>query len=527
MWDVIVIGTGISGLAAAGALGKLGRRVLLLEQHRIPGGQTQTFQRGPWTFATGVHYIAGAACDAHSGQRFERLMASFGHLLDWLSAGQIKFEPLANPYDIVRLPGFEFGIPYPESAYRKALLQEFPDHASEIDHWFDACNDACKKAVSLLTMHSLPPWAAFVLRLMSGTGIERLLRPTLSDELSKISNARLKAILGARWPVYGMPPDRAPFVEHAIATGAYNCGAHYPVGGPARFAETLLPLVEAAGGELRLGANVSKILFEDRRAVGVVYEQGGTRMEERAEHIIAAMSAASLVNLLDADITPDWQREVRELRPGLSYLLLFIGFEGDIAGAGASSANVWVHESDDIGSIWEAPLDDDAPALFVSFQSLKDPAYAGKPTAEVLAIVDGALFAQWMNKSATSKPPEYEALKAKIEARMLAQFSRHFPRLAPMVRFHELATPVTQWRYVQAPAGAIYGIEPSVDHLAGRALRIHTPVPNLLLAGQDIFGPGIPGAFNSGIYAAAAIEPSFWRNFLLPRRQGNASGSRP
>lgn len=520
MWDAIVIGSGISGLAAAGALGKLGRRVLLLEQHRIPGGQTQTFQRGEWTFATGVHYIAGADCDVHSDQRFQRMMAVFGHLLDWLSASQVKFAPLANPYDIVRLPGCEFGIPHPESAYRKALLQQFPDHASEIDDWFEACNKACRKAVSLLAMHSLPPWAAFCLHLIGGAGIARLMRPTLGDALSKISNEQLRAILGARWPVYGMPPDRAPFVEHAIATGAYSCGANYPVGGPARFADTLLPLVEAAGGELRVGANASRILFEHGRAAGVVYEQGGTRVEERAGHIIAAMSAASLVDLLDADIAPDWQRDIRALRPGLSYLLLFLGFEGDIAGAGASSANVWIHESKDIGRIWKAPLDEDAPALFVSFQSLKDPAYEGGPTAEVLAMVDGALFAQWMKKRADSRPPEYVALKAAIEARMLAQFGRHFPRLAPMIRFHELATPVTQWRYVRAPAGAIYGLEPGADHLAGRTLRVQTPVPGLLLAGQDIFGPGIPGAFDSGIYAAAAIEPSLWRQLLFPKTGG-------
>jgi len=520
MWDAIVIGSGISGLAAAGALGKLGRRVLLLEQHRIPGGQTQTFQRGAWTFATGVHYIAGADCDVDSDQRFRRMMAVFGHLLDWLSAGQVELAPLANPYDIVRLPGREFGIPHPESAYRKALLEQFPDHAPEIDHWFAACNKARRKAVSLLAMHSLPPWAAFCLHLIGGAGIARLMRPTLGDALSNISNEQLRAILGARWPVYGMPPDRAPFVEHAIATGAYSCGAHYPVGGPARFAETLLPLVEAAGGELRVGANASRILFEHGRAAGVVYEQDGTRKEERAGHIIAAMSAASLVDLLDGGIAPDWQRDIRALRPGLSYLLLFLGFEGDIAGAGASSANVWIHESNDIGRVWKAPQDEDAPTLFVSFQSLKDPAYEGGPTAEVLAMVDGALFAQWMKRGAPSRAPEYVALKASIETRMLAQFSRHFPQLAPMIRFHELATPVTQWRYVRAPAGAIYGLEPGTDHLAGRTLRVQTPVPGLLLAGQDIFGPGIPGAFDSGIYAAAAIEPSLWRQLLFPKAGG-------
>jgi all-trans-retinol 13,14-reductase len=59
MWDVIIIGSGISGLTAAAALSRTGQKVLLLEQHWVAGGLTQTFQRGEWQFATGVHYLSG------------------------------------------------------------------------------------------------------------------------------------------------------------------------------------------------------------------------------------------------------------------------------------------------------------------------------------------------------------------------------------------------------------------------------------------------------------------------------------
>lgn len=133
MWDAIVIGSGISGLAAGAALSRAGKRVLLLEQHMTPGGQTQTYRRGDWTFATGVHYLAGVGPSSRAGGRFGRVIGQFGRLLDWLSDGQIQFAPLANPYDIVRLPGFEFGIEHPEAAYHSALLERFPHDAADID----------------------------------------------------------------------------------------------------------------------------------------------------------------------------------------------------------------------------------------------------------------------------------------------------------------------------------------------------------------------------------------------------------
>ena len=74
MWDTIVIGSGIGGLTAACALAHRGQRVLVLEQHSIAGGLTQTFTRQNWTFATGVHYIGGGGPQAGSDGQFGRLL---------------------------------------------------------------------------------------------------------------------------------------------------------------------------------------------------------------------------------------------------------------------------------------------------------------------------------------------------------------------------------------------------------------------------------------------------------------------
>jgi all-trans-retinol 13,14-reductase len=141
MWQTIVIGSGIGGLAAAAALARRGQRVLLLEQHSVPGGQTQTFRRQDWVFATGVHYLAGVGPQPGPEGQFRRL-------LDWLGDGTLQFAPCANPYDIVRWPGFEFGIPHPEAAYRAALLARFPCEGPAIDRWFDACHQARKAGSS-------------------------------------------------------------------------------------------------------------------------------------------------------------------------------------------------------------------------------------------------------------------------------------------------------------------------------------------------------------------------------------------
>jgi all-trans-retinol 13,14-reductase len=161
--------------------------------------------------------------------------------------------------------------------------------------------------------------------------------------------------------------------------------------------------------------------------------------------------------------------------------------------------------------VWQAPADEDAPALFVSFPSLKDPSHQGKHTAEVVAPCDGRAFERWLPLAAGDRPEPYRALKAQAEQRLLGQFRHHFPALAPLLRFHELSTPVTQQQVVRSPGGAMYGLEMSAARLASPALGVRTPVPGLLLAGQDVSGGGIQAACISGLLAAAAVEPSLLR----------------
>ncbi len=504
MWDTIVLGSGIGGLTAAAALARCGQRVLVLEQHSVAGGLTQTFQRHAWTFATGVHYVSGVGTDpGPDGQ--------FGRMLRWLTDGALQFAPCCNPYDIVRLPGFEFGIEHPQAAFRKALEARFPGRQAEITAWFEQLDAASRSARSLFVMRGLPGWLAWGWRLWHGAELRRFSQRTLAEALTAIDDPQLRAVLGARWGDYGSAPQTAPLLEHALVIAAYDSGAYYPLGGPSRFAQTMLPVIEAAGGQLRLQADVKRIVLTQGRASAVEFEQHGTSHTEQGARIISAMGVTNTVACLDAHVAPVWHDTVSAMRPGLSYLALYLGFDGDIAAAGATAANVWIYESDDIGRIWQAPANEDAPGLFVSFPSLKDPANHGKHTAEVVALCDAQAFGPWLHLAAGERPDAYLALKASIEERLLAQFRRHFPALAPMLRFHELSTPVTQQHFVRSPDGAMYGIEMSVQRLGSDALDVRTPVPGLLLAGQDVSGPGIQAACMSGLLAAAVIEPSLLR----------------
>lgn len=507
-WDAIVIGSGIGGLTAAAALARCDKRVLVLEQHFVLGGMTQTFERQGFRFATGLHYIGGVGPQPGAA-------GSFGRLLGWLGDGTLRFAPLPTGFDTVRLRDavrpegefrFTFGAPEDDNITRLKAL--FPEDAAGLDRYARDFKRAARAAKLMFAMHGLPKPVGTLLGWLRGGALRKAAQVTLAQALADIRNPTLRHLLAARGGDYGLAPAQAPLMLHATVMGSYTHGAWYPIGGPQRFVESLGATVRAAGGELRTSAAVAGILVEDERACGVRLQVGGT---ERAPVVISAMGAANTAAALPPDTAPDWQAEIRALKPSGAYVALYLGFEGNIRSDGFDGANHWIYESSPDALDWQDPADTDAPSLFVSFSSLNDPAHTGGHTAEVLASCSWDFFSRWQDSRLGARPEDYAATKSWIEERLLAQFQRLFPTLADRVVFHELATPLSQAAYANAPQGAMYGLRMTPGRLLDPALHVRTPVPGLYLAGQDVASLGIEGAAMGGFMAAASIKPRLWR----------------
>ena len=55
--DILILGSGISGLISGALLAKSGKKVLVLEQHYVAGGNLHTFEDNKIEHDTGLHYI--------------------------------------------------------------------------------------------------------------------------------------------------------------------------------------------------------------------------------------------------------------------------------------------------------------------------------------------------------------------------------------------------------------------------------------------------------------------------------------
>ncbi len=507
-WDAIVVGSGMGGMAAAAALSRIGRNVLLLEQHKTLGGLTHSFSRDGFSWDVGVHYMNYVA----PGEPIRELF-------DWLSDTPIEFESLGAVYDNLHIGSAEvLSLSRPYEAQEMDLKERFPGEAEAIEAWIAALRAGREAMDKIFPTRAMPALAGNVLHWWNRRDIAKWCGRTTQEVIADITDhPELAAVFAAQWADHGGRPGRASFAMHATAAGGYlDCGAWFPVGGGATFAEHIIPTITKHGGEARAGVRVSRLLFDGDAVVGVQTEDG---TEILSDAVISDVGARETVDhLLPEDCGhEEWISEIRSLSSSIAHFNLFLGFEGDVAAAGATKSNHWVYPEGEVDAVWTNAPDGIPPGMFISFASLNDPSHEPGPRqkhmGEVYVWADWSTVARWADTRPGSRPDDYHEFKRRAEDTILAQFASSFPELAELVVYHELATPLSTVTFTGHREGAFYGLEVTPERVMSDALRAKTPIKGLYLAGQDVASPGIPGALWGGLLAAASVDPKAFAKF--------------
>ncbi len=507
-WDVIVIGSGMGGMAAAAALSRVGSRVLLLEQHQTLGGLTHSFSRNGFTWDVGIHYLSEMAPEDRVRE-----------LIDWLSDTPIDFVPLGSIYDNVHIGSAEpLALSRPYEAQERDLKDRFPDQVEAIEAWTNALREGREVMLKIFPTRAMPEIAGDMLDWCNRHAIAKWCSRTTKEVIDGITDhPELAAVMAAQWGDHGGRPGRASFAAHALIAGAYlPSGSWYPVGGSAVLAKCIIPTITKQGGEARAGVRVDKLLLEKGTVVGVRTADG---TEIRADAVISDIGARETIDTLlpEACGHEDWIAEIRALPSSIAHYTLFLGFEGDIEAAGATKSNHWIYPTGETDVVWTTAPDSAPPCMVASFGSLKnpnhDPGPRHKHMGQLLVWADWAAVDQWADRPIGSRGDDYEDFKRRAEETLIAQFEHYFPELAKLVVYRELATPLSTVTYTGHRKGAFYGLDVTPERVMCDGLRAKTPIAGLFLAGQDVATPGLPGALWGGLLAASSVDTEVLKKF--------------
>jgi all-trans-retinol 13,14-reductase len=524
-WDAIVIGSGIGGLTAAVLLGAhAGKRILVLERHYEAGGFTHTFHRPGYEWDVGLHYI-GQMQDERSAVR---------RAFDHVTAGQVRWQPMPEIYDRFIIEGRTFDYAAGLERFREGLRQSFPSEIRAIDRYIAAVQ-ACNRASGLYYAEkAVPaPVAALAGSLMRVFYMRWARRTTREVLESFTKNRELIGVLTGQWGDYGLPPAKSSFAIHATIAEHYFAGGSYPVGGAGTIAAAIVPQIEANGGSIVTSAEVAGILLEGAKATGVRMSDG---REFRSGVVLSDAGAANTFERLLPSNLPamdSLRRQLRRLQPSTAHISLYVGLSQSDAALGLQGTNLWVYPSFDHDANVERfrrDIDAPLPGVYLSFPSAKDPDFQcrhpGKSTVEAITMLPYAAFDHWEETGWKRRGDEYDALKERLSARLLAELERQAPSVVGNIAYSELSTPVTTRHFMNYGHGEIYGIASTPDRFLMRELGARTPIRGLYLTGQDVASLGVVGALFGGVIgASAATGKNLFSVVSKPRIPRRLNGS--
>ncbi len=502
-YDTIIIGAGAGGLAAAICLAREGQKVVVLEQHDVPGGWCHSFYLDGHRFTPGVHYVGLLG----EGEATNDLYRGLG-----IANDLVFFRMNPDGYEHVRIGDERFDFPSNFDELVARLSDRFPKERKRIHKYLNLIKKASEELYSLPYIKGF--WQKLTLpyrtRHFGKYGLftlRRVINWHIKDPL-------LKNILNIQCGDHGVQPRRAAFILHSALMYHYFQGAYYPMGGGGALIKAMTNAVKKYGGAIRTSTAVKNILLEgdiQKRAIGVALENGGRLFADR------------IVSNADVGITYDQligrenlsgklQKKLARTKYSCTSLMLFLTVDMDVRKAGLDSGNIWMMPNRDADEVYDALMREDITqgdafeGMFISCTSLKDPAsFDGKHhTIEAITYINYKAFERFKDEN-DQRSRAYLDFKELLTQKMINGLELAVPGIRNHIVHQELGTPITNEHYINTTEGNVYGTEKSLKHIGPFAFKAKSEIENLYLCGSSILSHGVAGASHSGVDTAALI----------------------
>ena len=451
-YDVIVVGSGLSGLAAGIRLAMFDKRVLIVEKHTVVGGLNSYYTRKNRTIDVGLHAMTNYA---PRGERNTPL----GKLLKQLRFSHDDFRLYEQEISEIRFPSKCLRFTNDFDFLKQEVCEQFPDQ-------MDGFMGLVKKIESFDELSLISSkWASS----------QDILRDF-------ISNPVLIDMLFCPLMYYGNASERdMDFYQFVIMfKSIFMEGFAKPLGGMPYILNLLVDKYQSLGGELRMGAEVQCINSEKGifKSLTLV---GGEELV--SESLISSMGHIETLRKCDPKLIEGVPNEGQ-----VSFIESLFALDREPRDLGYCRSIIFF--CTDNRFRYEVPkgLIDVSSGVLCCPNNFQYP----EPLLEgMIRLTNLASFQLWDDL------PRREYIKAKKEwrSKALESLFTFFPDFRDSVIFSDTFTPKTIFKYTGHANGSVYG---SPSKLKDGI----TPVRNSFICGTDQGFLGIVGATLSGISMA-------------------------
>ncbi len=454
-YDAIVIGAGMSGLAAGIRLAMFDKKVVLLEKHSIPGGLNSYYQRrnfdkgGIRQFDVGLHALTNFIKKGEKGKPFSKLLKQLR-----LSYDDFKLCP--QTYSKILFPDIELKFSNDFELLLTEVHEKFPQQIDQFNQLVEKVRAFNELDLSLGYSSS-----------------RETLKAILSDEMLIEMILCPLLIYGSAWE------DDMDFAQFVIMfKSLYFEGFSRPHGGVRTIISLLMKKLEEAGGEIRFKTAVSEILTNDQgEAIGVIAGD---------QELLAPVILSSIGYPETVKLTP--QMKIMPRVGAMTFLESIFVFDQKIPLEQIDSTIVFYNNAPKYDYRPAKNYFDSNSAVVCFPDNYETSLRSGEGTVRITYMAN---YDQW---KALPKA-DYDILKEKVGESALSLLKKLNPAFEGKLLFKDVFSPTTIERYTSHLKGTVYG---SIDKTRdGR-----TPVKNLYIIGTDQGFLGIVGSMLSGISMA-------------------------
>jgi phytoene dehydrogenase-like protein len=450
-YDTVIIGAGMSGLAAGIRLAYYNRRVCILERHSTVGGLNSFYRLGGRNFDVGLHAVTNYS---PKGSR----KGPLARLLRQLRFNWDDFSLSPQIGSMIAFPGVSLLFNNQFELFRSEVHRHFPREKDNFE----------KLTATVVDYDDLNERVASCSAREIVQGIIR--DPQLVDmlfcPLMFYGSAREHDMDFAQFSIM----FRSIFLE----------GFARPWAGVRVILKNLVRRFKQLGGELRLRAGVERMEVEQGRVTRIVLDDG-TDIE--GDRVLSSAGWRETMRMCDTAPAAD------DPAPGqLSFVESMSVLDVEPRELGCDQTIVFFNDSERFH--WQKP--DDLADLRSGVICCPNNFQYDQPLGEGLVRVTAlANYDRWKSLPAD----EYQAAKRRWYEQMTASAVRYIGDFRERVIASDTFTPTTIRRYTGHENGAVYGAPQK--RWSGT-----THLKNLFICGTDQGFVGIIGAMFSGIAMA-------------------------
>jgi len=456
--DCVIIGAGMSGLAAGIRLSMYDKKVLVLEKHTISGGLNSYYARGKRKFDVGLHALTNFVDPTTKGKPFNKLLKQ-------LRIPYSEFKLSEQNYSLIKFPEHTLRFSNNIEELLENITRQFPE---EIDGFLGLLEKV--RAFDEVNLNNETVMAKTVVRhfIKSPALVEMIFCPLL--------------IYGSAWE---NDMDFSQFV--IMFKSIFLEGFARPEGGVRTIIDLLHKKLQEAGGEIRYKSEVTRIITNNKKVIGVEINHG---------HIIECDQILSSMGLPETfGVVEELNSEKKPAVGNLSFCESILITDKKPRDLGIDATIIFANNRPEYLYQKPATLFDDQSAVVCFPNNFKYDSFQDDYNEGVLRVTNIANFELWNELKLHSAKELYKAKKELVAEKAKAMLINCGLSKDMNIVFKDIFTPTTIKRYTEHAGGTVYG---STE----KSRNGTTPINGLYICGTDQGFLGIVGSMLSGISMA-------------------------